>query len=290
MAKMLEEKDIITSRFFFKVYVKLAGAQSSLQAGLFEMKPGMSFHSVVKKLARAESKEVQVTIPEGFTTAQIGTAIHTALSSVTEDSWREAVANPSVLTTGTNLLAGIPSGQGLEGYLFPDTYRFRIDADAKTIAQTMGLTLSRRLAENDIVVPDHLVMPNGMTLHEILTMASIVEREVRSAEDMARVAGIFYTRLKIGMALQADSTVNFITGKQDAAVTLQDSRVESPYNTYVHLGLPPGPINNPGMNAIRAVLEPVDSDFLYFLTTPEGEVVYAKTFNEHVANKYKYLK
>lgn len=290
IATQLEESGVITSRFFFKTYVKLAGAQSLLQAGEFVLRPGMSFRSVVEKLSRAESKEAQVTIPEGYTSAQISATVDAALENVSSTSWDVIVRNPSQLEVGQKFLSGIPSGQGLEGYLFPDTYRFRADADAKTVAETMVLTLSRRLAENEIVVPGHLVMPNGLTLHELITFASIVEREVRSPEDMARVAGIFFTRLKIGMALQADSTVNYITGKRDSAISLADSRIESPYNTYIHLGLPPGPISNPGMNAIRAVLSPVDSDYLYFLTTPEGEVVYAKTFDEHVANKYRYLK
>jgi len=289
IAVQLEDAGIITSRFYFKAYVKLAGAASLLQAGEFVLKPKTSFRAAVQKLSRAEFKEVQVTIPEGFTSAQIGAAIDAALEHVTAESWDAVARQPSALEVAQKLFAGIPSGQGLEGYLFPDTYRFRVDADAKTVAETMALTLSRRLAENNIIVPDHLVMPNEMTLHELLTLASIVEREVRSPEDMARVAGIFFSRLKIGMALQADSTVNYVTGKKDAAVTFADSRIESPYNTYIKLGLPPGPICNPGMNAIRAVLNPVDSDALYFLTTSEGEVVYARTFEEHMRNKKKWL-
>lgn len=290
IARRLEDEDIVTSRFFFKAYVKLAGAQALLQAGEFALKPGMSFRTVVNELSNAKSKEVQVTIPEGFTNEQVGVVMRTSLPNVSEQDWHTLMADPSLLTSSVKVLSGIPAKQGLEGYLFPDTYRFRADTDAKTVASTMALTLLRRLSENEIVVPDHLVMSNGMTFHEVITLASMVEREVRSPEDMARVAGIFLTRLKIGMALQADSTVNYITGKRDAAVSYEDSRVPSLYNTYIHLGLPPGPISNPGMNAIRAVLNPVDSDFLYFLTTSEGEVVYAKSFDEHVANKYRYLK
>ena len=192
--------------------------------------------------------------------------------------------------TEDEILMGIPADQGLEGYLFPDTYRFRSDATSAIVAETMLLTLKRRLAENGIAIPRNLIFEGGLTLHEIITLASMVEREVRTPEDMKLVAGIFYTRMKIGMALQADSTVNYVTGKSDTAVSLEDSRVDSPYNTYQNLGLPPGPISNPGMNAILAVLEPTDSDYLYFLTTDDGDVVYAQTFDEHVANKYQYLK
>lgn len=289
IAGELEEKGIIASAFFFKVYTKLS--DSVLQAGTFELTPGMNVRSVVRELGYAKAEEVQVTIPEGYTLAQIGEVIVEAMPEIEAEDWEAIVsANSRRARAKDEILAGIPSDQGLEGYLFPDTYRFRSDAIASTIVETMVLTLKRRLAENDIAIPRNLIFEGGLTFHEMITMASIVEREVRSPEDMKLVAGIFYTRMKIGMALQADSTVNYVTGKSDTAVSLEDSRVDSPYNTYQNLGLPPGPISNPGMNAILAVLNPTDSDSLYFLTTDDGEVVYAKTFDEHIANKYQYIK
>lgn len=270
IADKLKEQKIIESKFFFKTFIRLINAESKLQAGSFELKPEMSFRSIVSALTNAHAQEIQITIPEGYTKKQIGEVVLKSFPQISIEDWNATEIK--------------------EGYLFPDTYRFRKYADAKTITETMFETLKRRLAENNIEVPDHLVMQNGMTLHEVLTLASIVEREVRSKEDMAHVAGIFLTRLKIGMALQADSTVNYITGKTDSAISLTDSQIDSAYNTYKNLGLPPGPISNPGMNAILAVLNPVESDDFYFLTTPDGQVIYAKTFNEHVANKYKYLK
>lgn len=288
IAKELEEKEIITSSFFFKVYTKLS--DSVLQAGTFELKPGMSLRSVVQELGYAKAEEIQVTIPEGYTLAQIGEVIVEAMPEIEAADWEAVVsASGRRVLAEDEILAGIPSDQGLEGYLFPDTYRFRSDATAQTVVEIMILTLKRRLAENDITIPRNLIFEGGLTFHEMITLASIVEREVRTPEDMKLVAGIFYTRMKIGMALQADSTVNYVTGKNDTAISLEDSRVVSPYNTYQNLGLPPGSISNPGMNAILAVLSPTDSDYLYFLTTDEGEVVYAKTFDEHIANKYQYI-
>ena len=291
IGERLEQEDIITSSFFFKVYMKLFQKDNVLQAGSFLLKKGMNIATVVSTMTHAEAKEIGVTIPEGWTVFQMQSRFVEALPKVTNEQW-QTVTGPQgkLIVSAQDVLAGIPSGQGLEGYLFPDTYRFRENADAKTVSDTMVITLKRRFAEQKIVIPENLVFENGMTLHEVLTLASIVEREVRSAEDMKKVAGIFFTRLKIGMALQADSTVNYVTGKNDPSVSLDDSKVDSPYNTYRRLGLPPGPISNPGMNAIMAVLEPVDSDALYFLTTPDGQVIYANTFNEHIANKYKYLK
>lgn len=288
IAKQLQDQGLITSTLFFKVYVKVSDAV--LQAGTFELEPGMSLRTIVQALGYAKAAEIQVTIPEGFTLKQIGETIVEAMPEISQEAWDEVVGvNGKWMLGESEILVGIPPDQGLEGYLFPDTYRFRADADARTVAQTMVLTLKRRLAENNIAIPLNLVFEGGRTFHEMLTLASIVEREVRAPEDMKRVAGIFFTRLKIGMALQADSTVNYVTGKKDASISLEDSRIASPYNTYRHLGLPPGPISHPGMNAILAVLAPTDSDDLYFLTTDSGEVIYARTFDEHIANKRKYL-
>lgn len=289
IARSLEDAGMITSPMFFKVYVRLNGV--ILQAGTFEIVPGSSIRTIVSELAYAEASEVEVTFPEGYTNSQMGAVVVDAFESVSEEDWSESSGEAGKwMVSASNILAGIPQGQGLEGYLFPDTYRFREDVSAKSIVDTMVLTLKRRMAEGEILIPDSLVFDNGLTVHEVMTLASIVEREVQSPEDMKIVAGIFFTRLQIGMALQADSTVNYITGKSDPGVTLEDSRINSPYNTYKNLGLPPGPISNPGMNAISAVLDPEDSEYLYFLTSPEGEVIYAVSFDQHIANKYKYLK
>ncbi|MCR4313827.1 MAG: endolytic transglycosylase MltG [Candidatus Uhrbacteria bacterium] len=289
IAKSLEEQGIITSAFFFKVYTKLS--DSVLQAGTFELTPGMNIRSVVRELGYAKAQEIEVTIPEGYTLAQIGKVIVQAMPEIEAADWEAVVSASGRHTLAQDeLLAGIPTDQGLEGYLFPDTYRFRSDATAVTVVETMILTLKRRLVENEIVIPRNLIFEGGLSFHEMITLASIVEREVRDPQDMKIVAGVFYTRLKIGMALQADSTVNYVTGKDAPAVSLEDSRVDSLYNTYRNLGLPPGPISNPGMNAILAVLNPVDSEYLYFLTTDDNRVIYAKTFDEHIANKYQYLK
>ncbi|PJE76761.1 endolytic transglycosylase MltG [Candidatus Uhrbacteria bacterium CG10_big_fil_rev_8_21_14_0_10_48_16] len=289
IAQQLEEQGIITSAFFFKVYIRLSDVV--LQAGTFELKQGMSLRSTALALSTGQAQEVQITIPEGYTLDQVGEVVLEMMPEVTQEEWEEVTGpDGKGIVSESEMLSGIPNGQGLEGYLFPDTYRFRTDASATTIAETMVLTLKRRLAENDIVIPRNLIFEGGLTFHEMMTLASIVEREVRGAEDMKIVAGIFYTRMQIGMALQADSTVNYVTGKDTPSISLDDSHIDSPYNTYRNLGLPPGPISNPGMNAILAVLNPVDTDYMYFLTAEDGEVIYSRTFDEHIANKYKYLK
>ena len=132
------------------------------------------------------------------------------------------------------------------------------------------------------------IKAQGKTINEIITMASIIEKEVPHAEDMKKIAGIFYQRLNIGMAMQSDATINFITGKGTTRPSAEDLQVASPYNTYKYRDLPPGPISNPGLAAIEAAIYPEKNDFLYFLTTPEGQVIYSRTYAEHLAAKYKY--
>ena len=287
----LKQDALIESPFWFETYVWMSKTGTSFQAGLFTLQPGMSYSVLVGELTNAQAQEVQVTFPEGYLADEMGEEIRSVLTSIQESDWQTAVSSQSTLfDAGTHVLDGIPSGQGLEGYLFPDTYRFVSNASAETIAETMVLTLKRRFAENSVIIPDDLLMGNGMTLHEVLTLASIVEKEVPDAEGMKIVADIFLKRLEVGMALQACSTVNYVTGNDDPAVTYEDQEIDSPYNTYQRVGLPPGPISNPGMNAILAVLNPTPNDYYYFLTSTEGEMMYSKTYDEHVTKKQMYLK
>ena len=129
-----------------------------------------------------------------------------------------------------------------------------------------------------------------MTMHELLTLSSIVEKEVRTAETMKNVADVFLKRLDIGMALQSDATINYIIKGDNPSPLYSDLEVESPYNTYKHAGLPPGPISAPGLNALNAVLHPASNTYLYFLTTDEGAIYYAETYEEHLRNKARWLK
>jgi UPF0755 protein len=185
--------------------------------------------------------------------------------------------------------AGKPDHVDLEGYLFPDTYRFAPDATGNKIVDQLLATMEQRLTEADAwfaVGKDQ----EFQSMHELLTLASILEREVRQPETMKMVSDIFRKRLEIGMALQADSTVNYITGGDNPSVSLADLEIDSPYNTYKYPGLPPGPISNPGINALTAAAYPQGNDYFYFLTDAQGNVYYATTHDEHVANKNRYLR
>jgi len=196
----------------------------------------------------------------------------------------------------------------LQGFLYPDSYRlFKSISDrtittpqmaANTVIGKLLDTFEKRLPEN----AEALAKKQGLTLYEAITLASIIEKETGrnavSAESKTKldeerriVAGIFYNRLNAKVALQSDATINYITGKNDPAPALTDLEADSPYNTYKHRGLTPTPIGNPSLSSINAVLNPTDTDYFYFLhKQPSGEPVYSKTFEEHVANKNKYLK
>jgi UPF0755 protein len=276
IARALEDGGVIKSALPFKLYVKWSGHSGDLQAGSFDLKTGMSYAAIVDAITSGGAEEVQVTIPEGYTLKQIGETVRAAIPSISEEEWDAAVGAGSPLASDPFIVAaGKPDSVDLEGYLFPDTYRFFSDASSEDVVKKMIGTMQEKAP--------------GIT-HDQLTLASIVEREVQDPEDMKEVADIFLKRLDAGMALQADSTLSYITGQESAEMTTEDLQYDTPYNTYKYPGLPPGPISNPGMNAIDAVLHPTANDWYYFLTTPEGDVVYARTFEEHVANKNRYLR
>jgi UPF0755 protein len=235
----------------------------------------------------ASAYSVVVTIPEGYTLKQIGEVLSDKLG-IDPAEWERVTGVDSPIAHVVDVTRDKPDSVDLEGYLFPDTYHFTKENTAEAIALEMIQTLKRRLLENEV----NAYMGDGdpYNFHELLTLASIIEREVMTDADRALVSDIFHKRLEIGMALQADSTVNYVTGGNDPSISLDDRDIDSPYNTYKHPGLPPGPISNPGIASIIAAVHPEPNDYWYFLTTPEGEVIYATTYDEHLANKQKYLR
>ncbi|MBI4281601.1 endolytic transglycosylase MltG, partial [Candidatus Uhrbacteria bacterium] len=175
----------------------------------------------------------------------------------------------------------------LEGYLFPDTYRIFKDATVQEIVVKMRANFDRKVTSE----MRSEIKKQKKTLDEILIMASMLEREVRSPEEMQIVSDIFWRRLAIGMPLQADSTINFVVGGKRPRATYDDLKIDSPYNTYKYRGLPPGPIGNPGLSAITAAIYSKKNDYWFFLTTEDdGHAVFAKTLDEHNRNRGKYLK
>lgn len=291
---MLADSGLVNA-FWFRVYVKFSGGGNDIRPGTYVIGPGSAYAGILGLLHYGNVSDHAVTFPEGFTIAQMGERVIASIPSITADEWKVATGQFSPLEAHPFVVAAQkPDDVDLEGYLFPDTYRFGSDATAEDVVETMIDTM-REKYEAAMTDPARMFSSyrpylDEPTVHEFLTLASIVEKEVRTPQTMAMVADIFYKRLSIGMALQSDATVNYVTGGDDPSISLEDTDLDTPYNTYKYPGLPPGPISNPGANALAAVASPTANDYLYFLTSDEGEIYYATTHDEHVANKARYLR
>lgn len=242
----------------------------------------------------SKAEEINLTVLEGWNNKEIGDYLEKQ-KVITSGEFAIAVKNHTT-REHQDVLPKEASGN-LQGFLYPDTYRFfkSITDRAQTPAAEAGNTIIKKLLDNFFKkLPSNaeaLAKKQGLSLYQAITLASIVEKETNNSDTERKIiAGIFYNRLKIGMPLQSDATINYITGKNDPGVSDADLAIESAYNTYKHKGLPPTPIANPSLSAILAVLEPAQTDYLYFLhNQTTGQPVYAKTFQEHVSNKQKYL-
>jgi UPF0755 protein len=289
IAKQLQGDGVVAHPLVFETTAALDGVRSSFQAGTFTIPARASVSKVIEILTtKPDADEVTVRIPESATAKEIATLLDSA-GVIDAAAFLAAVATTDSRTVAPDsiydFLRDKPATATLEGYLFPDTYRFFKRATAAHVVKKFLDTFEAKVAAT--VLND--IRTSGHTVFEAVTMASIVDKEVRTDTDRAIAAGIFWKRIEIGMALQSDATVNYVTGKQALQPTNVDLSTSSPYNTYQNRGLPPGPIGNPSLSAIRAVANPQASPYLYFLHKPDGTTVFSKTFEEHVANKEKYL-
>lgn len=280
----LEELELLDAPFWFRVYGKLTGGAANIHAGMFEIRPNMSVSELFALLADADVAEKEVTIIEGWTLKDI--EAHLVARDIGTAGDMNRLSFDAEFKADYPFLAEIPGGYDIEGYVFPETYRVFADASSDDVLRkaldTFDYRVVRGLASE--------LASSEYSLFEIVTIASMLEREVQTADDMMMVSDLIRRRLEIGMPLQFDSTVNYVTGKDDPGISLVDRDVESPYNTYKYGGLQVGPISNPSEQAIKAALNPTPNDYLYFLTTPEGEVIYSRTNEEHAGNKARYLR
>lgn len=270
IASNLAEENLIRSSTAFFVLVKLMGIERNLQAGEFRLNRTMDSRTIARELTHG-FEDVWVTTLEGWRNEEIATALAKNLDLPESEFLRE----------------------GRVGYMFPDTYLIPQDATAGAIIDIFTRAFDKKV--DDAMRAD--LRAAGMTLEDAVTLASIVEREGRTDEDRPVIAGILLKRLNAGWPLQADATLQYALGYQAGektwwkkALTEEDKKVRSPYNTYMNPGLPPGPISNPGSAAIRAVVYPKETKFWYYLHDPTGAVHYAATLDEHNSNIAKYLR
>lgn len=282
--KLFEER-LIKSSLAFKIYVQLTGKAEKIQAGEFTLSPHHSLVEIVERLSSGP-EELWVTIPEGLRREEI---VERLVSNLEMSEKQASVFREQFLI----------ESQGQEGFLFPDTYLFPRDVEASMVVDKMGRTYDSETIQFQSALIDETAA-EGLDNKEITTLASIIERETKTDEERPVVAGILFNRLEIGMALQVDATVQYALASENCKVkiidcdwwptlTKQDLEIDSPYNTYKFTGIPPGPIANPGVSSIRAVINPEESEYLYYIHDPEGNIHYAETLSEHNQNIKQYL-
>ncbi len=288
IAELLKEKGLIRSTLAFKVFVKGSEVAGKLQAGNFVLSPAMTVAQITDALTSGVAQESSITIPEGYTVKDIDVLL--AEKGLIEEGELMECARVCDFSTFTFLpsLSGLAERGGrLEGYLYPDTY-FVETADFHP-----KFFLERLLGEfEDRVINDVSadIKASGRPLHEIVTMASLIEEETRTDVERPIVSGILWKRFDEGMGLGVDATVRYILEKQTAALTTADLNINSPYNLRKFRGLPPGPIANPSLASIKAALHPVASEYWYYLHGKDGVIRYAVTNEEHNLNKARYLR
>ena len=227
------------------------------------------------------SNEIKITILEGWTIDDITNYLD---KKGVADKARFIKLSKQKIKDFT-FLKDAPASASLEGYLFPDTYIIFNNASEEDIIIKMLKNLDKKLTHE----MRSSIQKQGKTIYEIMIMASLIEKEVQTIEDMKIVSGIFWNRLRDGMRLESDATLTYALQDKVAAHTYKDLQLDSPYNSYMYKGLPPTPIGNPGINAIKAAINPAKTDYYFFLTGNNGKTHFAKNYNEHLRNKGKYM-
>lgn len=279
----LAQKGLIRNKNAFLILARMTGKEKQLKAGSYRISSAWPLSKILDRVVGGQVATSRVTIPEGYNLAQIRELL-AARGFVNADAFRDA------LNTGDfsyAFLKDIPQGeQRLEGFLFPDTYEVRDDITAKEI---IDLMLKRF---DQAFTPDlrQRAAALGWSCREVVTLASLVEREAKLDQERPLVASVFLNRLKYGIPLGSCATIQYILGEPKDPLTYADLKIPSPYNTYLHQGLPPGPIANPGLASIKAVLYPAQEDYLYFVARGDGSHQFSRTLGEHETAARRYIK
>ena len=279
IARRLADAGVVADWWTFRAAVRWSGRGQTLQAGEYRFADAASPLDIVERLARGDVYTIAITFPEGLTIDEMA-GVFESRELGTAQSFREAARDVSAIAELD------PAARNLEGYLFPETYPVSRDADAASLVAAMVERFKTVYAE---LAKDR--QATGLTTRQVVTLASLVEKETARPEERPIVAAVYRNRLAIGMGMQADPTVIYALrqrGKYNGNIRRVDLAIDSPYNTYRYRGLPPGPIAAPGRAALAAALAPAESKYLYFVSRNDGSHVFAETLREHNANVQKF--
>ncbi len=287
ISQNLHEDGLIKNKFVFETWLWLKKMETKVSAGTYNIESGTSIRQLANLFLLDNNKKVETqesfTILEGWNRTEIAAALNK--KGISGDDFLQLTKNVKDWKEHYDFLADAPNNASLEGFVFPNTHYINKNTIAPDIIEKTLVDFDKKLSAE---LRDE-IKKQGKTIFEVVTLASIIEKEVPVYADKKMIADIFLKRLDADIGLQSDATINFITGKGLTQPSYNDLEVESPYNTYKYKGLTPGPISNPGIKSIEAVVYPTSNAYYYFLTTHEGEVIYGVDYDQHLANKRKYL-
>ena len=267
---------VVGNRLWFKLVARLRGSDRSVRAGVYDFAPKLSVWRVLDILETGEEVATRFTVPEGLTIPEVG-ALAQAKLGIPAESLRAAARDSSAASA----TLGYPV-RSFEGFLRPETYSLRHGTNARELVRVMAEGFRAAWKPEW----DARLATLGWTPAQLVTFASIVEGEARADDERETIAGVYHNRLRIGMALQADPTVQYAiflaTGKRRPRLFTKDYQFRSPFNTYLHPGLPPGPVNSPSLRSIEASLNPAKVPYLYFVAGPDGRHIFSRTYGEHL--------
>ena len=278
IASKLEKQEIINNSYSFLLTAFLSNNLKNLQAGEYSLDSNMNNNEIIEILSKGKTIKNQITIPEGWNNQEIAEYLEEKNLFKKQD-----VLN---LINSNTLSVGEDNPPTLEGYLFPDTYLLEknetLENTIKIILENFNKKLTPELREE--------IEKQDKTIFEIITMASLIEKEVIIYEDKQIVSGILWKRIEAKMPLQVDASIIYILNEKKQSISIEDTKIDSPYNTYKYRGLPQGPICNPGIESIKAAIYPIETNYWYYLSKTTKETVFSKTLEEHNINRNKYLK
>jgi UPF0755 protein len=273
IARQLKEKGVLHFAFPFRLLTKLTHADRHLQAGLYRLNARMSLWGILTTLSEGKSELLALKVPEGYTTEQVGQELE-KMKVATVADFLKAAHDPQLLKT-----LGI-DGPSVEGFLYPETYRVPLGASPAELVELMARQFQDAVGSDF----NRRCLVKNLTPYQAVILASIVEKEAKLADERPIIAGVLYNRLHQKIRLQVNATLNYILNSKNPWFTNDQINTRSPYNTYLHRGLPPTPICNPGLASLQAVLNPADVPYLYYVSNGDGSHVFSETFQEHSKN------